>query len=304
MKSLRSQRSIASLFASVVATILVGGLCTCIIIGNLQPGAGSLRHPSGRHLLQEDSSPAAKAHQNKLHHVHGWLMCLSWGFLIPLGVVIACFRTVRGMGNWWFHLHRALQTLGFLVSLAGLAVGVYLDPGQGGLFWQHKIIGVVVNVLALVQVLAGILIRVPNTSNLRRVWNLTHWTLGRSAVALGIANIFIGMFLSSLAYKNIIAQAVVLGGLFIIVMLKNDVEYLLVGGTPAEEEAKLKAAGVMGSQRDLGQTNFPALATANGKGKPGKGRNVKSSDASILESNNSITATTELTPTNGSETVV
>ncbi len=84
--------------------------------------------------------------------VHGWLMCLSWGFLIPLGVVIACFRTVRGMGNWWFHLHRALQTLGFLVSLAGLAVGVYLDPGQGGLFWQHKIIGVVVNVLALVQV--------------------------------------------------------------------------------------------------------------------------------------------------------
>ncbi len=61
-----------------------------------------------------------------------------------------------------------------------------------------------------------------------------------------------------------------------------------------------------GSQRDLGQTNFPALATANGKGKfaIGKGRNVKSSDASILESNNSIPATTELTPTNGSESVV
>jgi len=84
--------------------------------------------------------------------VHGWL---SWGFLIPLGVVIACFRTVRGMGTWWFHLHRALQILGFLVSLAGLAVGVYLDPGQGGLFWQHKIIGVTVNVLALVQVRLG-----------------------------------------------------------------------------------------------------------------------------------------------------
>jgi len=95
------------------------------------------------------------------------------------------------------------------------------------------------------QVLAGILIKLPNTSNLRRVWNVSHWTLGRSALALGIANIFIGMFLSSLAYKNIIAQAV-LGGLFIIVMLKNDIEYLLVGCTPAEEEAKLKAAGVVG----------------------------------------------------------
>ena len=66
---------------------------------------------------------------------------------------------------------------------------------------------------------------------------------------MGIANIFIGMFLSSLAYKNIIAQAVVLGGLFIIVMLKNDIEYLLVGCTPAEEEAKLKAAGVIGKRQ-------------------------------------------------------
>ncbi len=61
---------------------------------------------------------------------------------------------------------------------------------------------------------------------------------------------------------------------------------------------------IAGSQRDLGQTNFPALATANGKGKIGKGRNAKSADASILDSNNSIPATTELTPTNGSETVV
>ncbi len=56
------------------------------------------------------------------------------------------------MGTWWFHLHRALQLLGFLISVAGLAVGVYLDPGVGGLFWQHKIIGITVNVLSLVQV--------------------------------------------------------------------------------------------------------------------------------------------------------
>ena len=61
--------------------------------------------------------------------VHGWLMCISWGCLIPLGVVIACFRTVRGSDSWWFHLHRILALLGFLISVAGLAVGVYLDPG-------------------------------------------------------------------------------------------------------------------------------------------------------------------------------
>lgn len=56
------------------------------------------------------------------------------------------------MGTWWFHLHRALALLGFLISVAGLGVGVYLDPGVGGLFWQHKIIGITVEVMSLVQV--------------------------------------------------------------------------------------------------------------------------------------------------------
>ncbi len=103
--------------------------------------------------------------------------------------------------------------------------------------------------LGCVQVAAGILIKPPNTSDLRRIWNLTHWTLGRAALALGIANIFIGMYLSSDAYKNIIAQAVVLGGLYIIVMLKNDLEYLFVGCTPAEEEERLRAANVIGTSQ-------------------------------------------------------
>lgn len=79
-------------------------------------------------------------------------MCLAWGALIPIGVVIATFRTVRGASPWWFHLHRLLNILGLLVSLAGLSVGVYLSPGEGGLTWQHKIIGITVNVLAVVQV--------------------------------------------------------------------------------------------------------------------------------------------------------
>ncbi|KAA6428493.1 MAG: hypothetical protein FRX49_01369, partial [Trebouxia sp. A1-2] len=236
--------------------------------------------------------------------VHGWLMCISWGCLIPLGVVIACFRTVRGMGAWWFHLHRVLALLGFLISVAGLAVGVYLDPGEGGLFWQHKIIGITVNVLGLAQVAAGILIKPPNTSNLRRVWNVFHWTLGRSALALGIANIFIGMYLSSDAYKNIIAQAVVLGGFFIIVMLKNDLEYLLVGCTPAEEEERLKAAHVTGSQEGLGQTGFPALAKRKGPGRRGKGKSrdePRTTDDPILDSS---TSTLEMIPAGGAETSV
>lgn len=89
------------------------------------------------------------------------------------------------------------------------------------------------------QILLGIAVRPKKTSQLRRYWNITHWTLGRAALALAIANIFIGMYISSLAYKNIIAQAVVLGGLFIIYMLKQDIDYLAIPVTPQEEERLL-----------------------------------------------------------------
>lgn len=71
--------------------------------------------------------------------------------------LLACFfRFMDGSCAlpWWFPLHRALQILGFLVSLAGLS-GVYLDPSEGGLKWQHKIIGIIgitVNVMTLVQI--------------------------------------------------------------------------------------------------------------------------------------------------------
>ena len=68
-----------------------------------------------------------------------------------------------------------------------------------------------------------------------------HWTLGRAVLALAIANIFIGCYLSHVKHSHIAAQAVVLGGLFIIYMLKNDIEYMLIKHTPAEEERLMAA---------------------------------------------------------------
>ena len=65
----------------------------------------------------------------------------------------------------------------------------------------------------------------------------------------------------------------------------------------------------VGSQRDLGQTNFPALATAKGQGaKPkGKGNNnsglvePRTTDDPILDTTN---FNVGIIPANGSETVV
>ena len=90
--------------------------------------------------------------------------------------------------------------------------------------------------------LVGLAARPPKTRMLRRAWTLGHWTVGRAVLALAIANFFIGADLSHINHKHTIAQAVVLGGLFIIYMLRSDIEYMLVKQTPAEEERLIKAA--------------------------------------------------------------
>lgn len=84
--------------------------------------------------------------------IHGWLLCLAWGFLIPAGIVVAAFRTVTRQSNaWWYYVHVSFQIIGFLMSLAGIAVGTYF-PANEKLMVQHKIIGIVVNVVAGLQV--------------------------------------------------------------------------------------------------------------------------------------------------------
>ncbi|DBA97528.1 TPA: hypothetical protein ACH3X1_015226 [Trebouxia sp. C0004] len=102
---------------------------------------------------------------------------------------------------------------------------------------------------------------------IRRAWNLTHWTVGRAVLALAIANIFIGFYLSNIAHNHIIAQAVVLGGLFLIYMLKNDIEYLLVRISPAEEDRLLVIAQQPGSKQfnvEMGDVLGRANGHANG----------------------------------------
>ena len=48
-------------------------------------------------------------------------------------------------------MHVSFQIIGFLMSLAGIAVGTYF-PADEKLMVQHKIIGIVVNVVAGLQV--------------------------------------------------------------------------------------------------------------------------------------------------------
>lgn len=84
--------------------------------------------------------------------IHGWCLCLAWGWFIPAGIVIASCRTLTRLGStWWYYVHIAFAIIGLLLSLTGVAVGCYF-PANEKLMVQHKIIGIVVNAVAGLQV--------------------------------------------------------------------------------------------------------------------------------------------------------
>ena len=85
----------------------------------------------------------------KLKRAHGWMMGLAWTFFLPLGVTIARFmKEVKP--PLWFQLHRGLQILGSLMTVAGFGLGLKVGTGY---FETHRRIGITVFTLVLFQVI-------------------------------------------------------------------------------------------------------------------------------------------------------
>jgi len=135
---------------------------------------------------------------------HVILMVLSWGMLLPLGVIWA--RGLRlstkqvGGQPIWFQGHRIIQSLGWVLQLAGFACIVALKNGAH--FTEpHEILGLTVTIIGSLQPINAQLRHLkfighpsPDGSKAagRRAWEWLHKGLGYAAVTMGIANIFVG----------------------------------------------------------------------------------------------------------------
>ena len=70
---------------------------------------------------------------------HGRLMVLSWGVLLPVGVLIArYFKVRRGQdwprvldNPWWWHRHRLSQYSGVALMTAGVSIAWWHGAGEG-----------------------------------------------------------------------------------------------------------------------------------------------------------------------------
>ncbi|XP_041024258.1 cytochrome b561 and DOMON domain-containing protein At5g47530-like [Juglans microcarpa x Juglans regia] len=126
-------------------------------------------------------------------NVHGVLNVFSWGILMPIGVMIARYLKVfESADPAWFYLHASCQTTAYVIGVAGVATGIKLGNDSAGVEQtKHRVIGVLLFILATLQVFA-LLLRPKKDHKYRFYWNIYHHSVGYLVILLSIINIFKG----------------------------------------------------------------------------------------------------------------
>ena len=133
----------------------------------------------------------------KRYYAHASLMLIGWGWLIPSGAILARFLKHRPI---WFHLHRAVQSLGLLSALIGFIIALKnfetLDSSTN-MGYNHAVMGVVTMALGLFQPING-LVRPhaaedgDDKTSARVAWEFVHKGLGYAAIVLAIVTVGLG----------------------------------------------------------------------------------------------------------------
>ncbi|KAH1197230.1 Cytochrome b561 and DOMON domain-containing protein [Glycine max] len=128
-----------------------------------------------------------------LRNVHGVLNTISWGVLMPIGVILARYlKAFDGLGPTWFQLHRACQSLAFLMGIAGFGTGLYIGNHYGIHNAPHRCVGITLLCLAITQVCLAVFLRPKKDHKYRMFWNIFHYIVGYSIIALAVWNVFKG----------------------------------------------------------------------------------------------------------------
>ncbi|KAL3517912.1 hypothetical protein ACH5RR_020501 [Cinchona calisaya] len=163
-----------------------------------------------------DQSQTENTNTNSLLKTHGILVIIGWGTLMAIGALVA-----RYMKQWdpiWFYSHVAIQSLGFILGVAGIIAGLALANRISANVDKHKTIGITILILGSLQVTA-ILVRPDKESKVRKYWNWYHHNLGRSLIILAAVNVFYGIYISNAGDAWKAGYAAVLVALFTVAVI-------------------------------------------------------------------------------------
>ncbi|XP_071846071.1 uncharacterized protein [Apostichopus japonicus] len=155
-------------------------------------------------VTETSANVGAKADNTDiLRRVHGSLMVLAWLCLVSLGITTARFfkaLPAKLCGKpTWFAIHRSCMTLALVVCeiafiIIIIAVGGFstISSGsQNGVRTSHAIFGIIVTILAFVNVVMAIFRPHPGEPR-RNLYNWAHWAVGTSAHLMALATILLG----------------------------------------------------------------------------------------------------------------
>ncbi|GAV90063.1 Cytochrom_B561 domain-containing protein/DUF568 domain-containing protein [Cephalotus follicularis] len=142
---------------------------------------------------------------------HGGMNALSWGFLMPIGAVIARFVKIFQVANpAWFYMHVTCQCVAYVIGIGGSIIGFYLGAKSSGIqYSSHQNMGIALLVLATSQI--GIARFRPHPEDKRRLYfNIFHHSVGYATIALSITNCFKGFaILESLKMLKMVYIAII-----------------------------------------------------------------------------------------------
>jgi DOMON domain/Eukaryotic cytochrome b561 len=146
--------------------------------------------------------------------VHGFFMFVSWGILLPGGILSARFLK-HANGDLWFKSHQYLQYSGLGIAFIALIVA---SIGLGGTDFSssHVKFGTVAVLLSVSQPINGFF-RPEKTetagtgSNKRVIWEYAHAITGRVSLLFGIIGLFTGLMHFGEAHDSEIAERLIFG---------------------------------------------------------------------------------------------
>ena len=156
------------------------------------------RHAEAGSLQIDFSTGETRSILDTLHVVHGCLMVLAMGILLPAGVLVARFTKEKEpkTGPWafWFWYHQLLQYGGVACMLSGFAVAVYFQQRDGNPHFTgpHCVLGLLVVILAVTQPLNA-WIRPAKTAAWRWGWEYWHKGTGWAVLVASTAAIILGL---------------------------------------------------------------------------------------------------------------
>ncbi|XP_049881271.1 putative ferric-chelate reductase 1 homolog [Pectinophora gossypiella] len=144
----------------------------------------------------------AGASSKLLLKLHGCFMLTAWLGTASLGILLARYFRQTWVGKQlggkdiWFAYHRILMVATWVLTVAGfililVEVGGWSTTGDN----PHAITGIVTVILCFIQPIGAYFRPHPGTKK-RPIFNWMHWLGGNAAHILGIATIFLAVYLT------------------------------------------------------------------------------------------------------------